>query len=247
VEAEHLSDAEQGDQERDIPAFASAYVRGSSLALLVELKVQEQRFLRYELLALNLCSNQTIALVLPYRVVVHILVHTTSSISHRTKHQKVGLNLTYRRFIVWRGTRNPSTLLVSSVSVIIASGLLCYFIGRVILIPGIVAVLLRMRLRRSGLRAMNNVCRWVWWMEMGLGRRYRDLPWSRRTVGHRMCRNWLHSRRSINLKLVCMKSGIDRGHGCLYGMWMDGLSLTIGGGCMNFCTSWSFVNTEKSN
>jgi len=84
-------------------------------------------------------------------------------------------------------------------------------------------------------------------MEMGLGRCYRDLPWSRRTVGHRMCRNWLHSRRSINLKLVRMKSGIDRGHGCLYGMWMDDLSLTIGGGCMNFCTSWSLVDTEKSN
>ena len=84
-------------------------------------------------------------------------------------------------------------------------------------------------------------------MKMGLGRRYRDLPRSRRTVNHRVWRNWLYSGRSINLKLVRMKSRIDRGHGSLYCMWMDGLSLTTGGGRMNFCASWSLADTEKSN
>ena len=84
-------------------------------------------------------------------------------------------------------------------------------------------------------------------MEMGLGRRYCDLPRSRRTIGHRVCMNLLHPGRSIDLKLVCMKTRINRGHGSLYCMWMDDLSLKSGRGCLNFCASWSFVDTKKSN
>jgi hypothetical protein len=84
VEAKHCQMLNKAiRREANIPAFSSAYVRGSSLALLVEQKVQEQHFLRYELRAPNLYSNQTTALVLPCRAVVHILVHTVSGISRR--------------------------------------------------------------------------------------------------------------------------------------------------------------------